>query len=61
MTNLYSDYSNNQGIPELPDNYWKNQTNRGEKQENYNVFDSVVKANFGKGLEDLSVFKIRNN
>lgn len=57
MADLYSDYSNKKGQPELPENYWKTRSGRGENQENYNVFDTVVQANFGKGLEDLSVFK----
>ena len=57
MADLYSDYSNNKGKPELPENYCKSQAGRGEKQESYNVFDTIVQANFGKGLEDLSVFK----
>lgn len=59
MTDLYSDYSNNKGNPQLDKDYWKNQNNNADKQENYNIFDTMVQTNFGKGLDDLSVFKSR--
>lgn len=59
MTDLYSDYSNNTGNPQLDKDYWKNQNKNADKQENYNVFDTMVQTNFGKGLDDLSVFKSR--
>ena len=46
MTDLYSDYSNNKGNPQLDRDYWQNQKNKSEKTETYNLFDTLIKTNF---------------
>ncbi len=65
MTDLYSDYSNNKGNPQLDKDYWKNQKNNSEKNdktENYNLFDNLIKTNFDiENLKSISVFKSKNN
>ena len=65
MTDLYSDYSNNKGNPQLDKYYWKNQKNNSEKNdktENYNLFDNLIKTNFDiENLKSISVFKSKNN
>ncbi len=61
MTDLYSDYSNNKGTPQLDKDYWNNQKNKTEKQENYNLFDNLIKTNFDiDNLKSISVFKSKD-
>ena len=61
MTDLYSDYSNNRGNPQLDKDYWKNQKNKSDKQENYNLFDNLIKTNFDfENLKSISVFKTKD-
>lgn len=57
MTDLYSDYSNNKGNPQLDKDYWKNQNSKTDNQESYNLFDNLIKTNFDMSdLKKLSVF-----
>lgn len=58
MTDLYSDYSNNKGNPQLDKDYWKNQNSKTDKPETYNLFDNLIKTNFDiENLKNISVFK----
>ncbi len=58
MTDLYSDYSNNRGNPQLDKDYWKNQGSKTDKPETYNLFDNLIKTNFDiENLKNISVFK----
>lgn len=58
MTDLYPDYSNNKGKPQLDKDYWKNQNTGSEKAENYNLFDNLIKTNFDiENLKNISVFQ----
>ena len=58
MTDLYSDYSNNKGNPQLDTDYWKNQSSKTDKPETYNLFDNLIKTNFDiENLKSISVFK----
>ncbi len=61
MTDLYSDYSNNKGNPQLDRDYWQNQKNKSEKTETYNLFDTLIKTNFDiENLKSISVFKSKD-
>ena len=56
MTDIYSDYSNNKGNPQLDKDYWKTQNNKSDKQD-YNVFDNLIKTNFDiENLRNISLF-----
>ncbi len=58
MTDFYSDYTNNQGTPQLDSDYWKNQHNINKPAENINLFDNMIKTNFDiENLKSLSVFQ----
>lgn len=61
MADLYSDYSNTQGQPHLDSDYWQNRKALSEKQENYNLFDNLIKTNFDiESIKNLSVFNSKN-
>ncbi len=58
MTDLFSDYSNYSGKPQLDSDYWKTQNAQAEKQENYNLFDNLIKTNFDlENIKSKSVFE----
>lgn len=57
MADFYSDYTNNQGTPQLDSDYWNNQHKANDRSENYNLFDNMIKTNFDiENLKNLSVF-----
>lgn len=57
MADFYSDYTNNQGTPQLDSDYWNNQHKTNNAGENYNLFDNMIKTNFDiENLKNLSVF-----
>ena len=57
MSDLYSDYSNHSGKPQLDSDYWQNQKSKSEKSETYNLFDNLIKTNFDlENIKGKSVF-----